>query len=107
MIHIGMASGRKWYSVERRGHRDGYVLKDVDGEICEDEARKGKEVNGEKYKAVPGNTEEKRTEGEKLGVQDLEVEKEKWIWEGLPKEIETDIDVDEVWKRWRIALPVS
>ncbi|KAG9243844.1 hypothetical protein BJ878DRAFT_422704 [Calycina marina] len=31
MIHIGMATGRRYYSVERRGHRDGYKLSDVDG----------------------------------------------------------------------------
>jgi len=32
---------------------------------------------------------------------------EKWIWEGLPKEIKTDLDVDDIWKRWRVGLPVS
>lgn len=76
MIHIGMASGRKYYSVERRGHRDGYNMKDVDN-------------------ALLGDEEAQRNEGKD------------WVWEGLPKEILTDVDVDDVWKRWRAAMPVS
>jgi pyroglutamyl-peptidase len=36
MIHIGMAAGREFYSVERRGHRDGYNLRDVDGRWLRD-----------------------------------------------------------------------
>ncbi|RDL29920.1 Pyroglutamyl peptidase type [Venustampulla echinocandica] len=42
-VHIGMASGRKFYSLERRGHRDGYVMKDVDGELLGDAERREKE----------------------------------------------------------------
>ncbi|KAK4165742.1 hypothetical protein QBC43DRAFT_207945 [Cladorrhinum sp. PSN259] len=30
-IHIGMAGPRAFYSIERRGHRDGYKMRDVDG----------------------------------------------------------------------------
>lgn len=34
VLHIGMASGRKYYCIERYGHRDGYVKnKDLDGKI--------------------------------------------------------------------------
>jgi len=69
MLHIGMASGRKFYSIERRGHRDGYIVKDVDGKIPSEESK-----------------------------QD---------WEGLPKELMTDLDVDDIWRRWRTTLPVS
>jgi pyroglutamyl-peptidase len=36
-IHIGMAGPQLVYSIERRGHRDGYVQKDVDGKCLEDE----------------------------------------------------------------------
>lgn len=36
MIHIGMATSRRFYSVERRGHRDGYQMRDVNGELLED-----------------------------------------------------------------------
>ena len=74
-IHIGMASGRKFYSVERRGHRDGYNMKDVDNELL-------------------GDAERRRVEGEK------------WIWHGMPEELLSVVDVDDVWKRWRAALPV-
>lgn len=34
VLHIGMASGRKFYCAERYGHRDGYVKnKDLDGKM--------------------------------------------------------------------------
>jgi len=74
MVHIGMATGRKYYSVERRGHRDGYNMKDVDGELLRDAERR-------------------------------KVEGENWIWDGLPEEILSDMDVDDIWQRWRAALP--
>jgi len=73
MIHIGMASGRKYYSVERRGHRDGYAMRDVDDELLEGT--------------------EKREAGEL------------WAWEGLPEEILSDTNIDDIWRRWRAALP--
>lgn len=75
-VHIGMASGRRFYSVERRGHRDGYSMEDVDNELLGDHARK-------------------------------KIEGDKWIWNGLPEELLTTADIDDVWRRWRIALPVS
>ena len=62
--------------MERRGHRDGYVMRDVDGEFLGDEERK-------------------REEGKE------------WIWDGLPHELETSADVDDVWRRWRTAIPVG
>lgn len=68
VIHIGMATSRKFYSVERRGHRDGYEMRDVDGELLKD-------------------TEEGKKE-----------------WDGLPRELLTDVNVDDVWQRWRAAL---
>ena len=74
-IHIGMASGRKFYSVERRGHRDGYSMRDEDSELLED-------------------TERRKREGSN------------WIWDGLPEELLSAADIDDVWRRWRIALPV-
>lgn len=73
-IHIGMASGRKFYSVERRGHRDGYNMKDVDRELL-------------------GDAERRKFEGDD------------WIWHGMPEELLSSLDIDDVWKRWRAALP--
>lgn len=29
-----------------------------------------------------------------------------WIWEGLPKTIYSDLDVDRIWKQWMVATPV-
>ncbi|KAM7219173.1 Pyroglutamyl-peptidase 1 [Rhypophila decipiens] len=42
-IHIGMAGPKLVYSVERRGHRDGYAMKDVDGEFLRDQDRRLRE----------------------------------------------------------------
>lgn len=114
MIHIGMATGRKWYSIERKGHRDGYVLKDVDGEICEDQLLEGHSIQeapkeGEQKSAEEDNGDAQavlKEEKEENDETKADSSKEKWIWEGLPSEIETSIDVDDVWKRWRISLPV-
>lgn len=74
MIHIGMASGRKFYSVERRGHRDGYYMKDVNEELLAD-------------------------------VERRKMEGKNWIWNGLPEEILSDTNIDDIWRRWRTALP--
>jgi pyroglutamyl-peptidase len=82
MIHVGMAGGRDFYSVERRGHRDGYVMGDVDGVVLGDERR-------QRVDREEGNGGEK------------------WVWEGCPEELETCVDLDDVWRRWRVALPVS
>lgn len=73
MIHIGMASGRRFYSVERRGHRDGYTIKDLDGNYLDRNA----------------------------------AESPSSYWHGLPEEILSDVDITDVWRRWRIALPNS
>ncbi|TVY83506.1 Pyroglutamyl-peptidase [Lachnellula suecica] len=73
-IHIGMASGRKFYSVERRGHKDGYLMRDVDNEFLADAERRKEE-------------------------------QEKWIWDGLPEELLSSLNIDDVWRRWRTALP--
>lgn len=69
-----MAGGRQFYSLERRGHRDGYLNKDVDGKLYGDDEADGHGT---------------------------------WKREGLPEEIETDVDLDDVWRRWKQALPVS
>jgi len=60
--------------VERRGHRDGYVMKDVDEQFL-------------------GDTERRKLEGED------------WVWNGLPEEILSSLNIDDVWRRWRTALP--
>lgn len=69
-IHIGMASPRPFYQIERRAHRRGYTSLDVDNELLEDGA------NGK-----PHN--------------------EDWIWYDLPDEILSDLDIDDVHKRWQ------
>jgi pyroglutamyl-peptidase len=74
-VHIGMASGRKFYSVERRGHRDGYVMRDVDNEFL-------------------GDAERRKREGTD------------WIWNNVPEELLSSVTIDDVWRRWRTALPV-
>jgi hypothetical protein len=75
-IHIGMAGPRLFYSLERRGHRDGYVMQDVDGEFL-------------------GDGERRVREGED------------WVWSGVPAELESEVDVEDVLGRWRGYAPVS
>ncbi|KAL4726023.1 hypothetical protein ACLX1H_006699 [Fusarium chlamydosporum] len=43
VIHIGMAGPRPFYSIERRGHRDGYKHPDVDGEMVDSEEDRQKD----------------------------------------------------------------
>ncbi|KAH9437843.1 hypothetical protein MCOR02_001489 [Pyricularia oryzae] len=74
MIHIGMAGPRRYHSIERRGHRDGYRGLDVDGLPLSDEERHAREGD-------------------------------KWIWHGLPHEIETDLLLDDVLDRWKGYVP--
>ncbi|KAI1180605.1 putative pyroglutamyl peptidase type I [Nemania sp. FL0916] len=68
-IHIGMAGPQLVYSLERRGHRDGYNSKDVDGKLLEDDKRHAEQGD-------------------------------EWIWHGVPHELVTDFDVDDVHRRW-------
>lgn len=75
-IHIGMASPRLHYSIERRGHRDGYAMRDVDGELLGDDGRRLREGKD-------------------------------WIWDGMPAEILTDVDMEDVLRRWKMHSPVS
>jgi pyroglutamyl-peptidase len=75
-IHIGMASPRLHYSIERRGHRDGYTMRDVDGELLGDDSRRLREGKD-------------------------------WIWDGMPAEILTDLDMEDVLRRWKMHSPVS
>ncbi|KAF5266847.1 hypothetical protein FOXYS1_2292 [Fusarium oxysporum] len=68
VIHIGMAGPRPFYSIERRGHRDGYKHPDVDGEY----------IDGEE-----------------------ERERNDWPWRGLPEEIETELNLNEILPLWQ------
>lgn len=43
VVHVGMAGPQQVYSVERRGHRDGYDKQDVDGQLLGDEQRHRRE----------------------------------------------------------------
>ncbi|KAL8387830.1 hypothetical protein RB595_009643 [Gaeumannomyces hyphopodioides] len=74
MLHLGMAGPRPYYSIERRGHRDGYRGRDVDDELLNDEERHRQEREG-------------------------------WIWNGLPHDLETDLDLEDVLLRWRGYSP--
>lgn len=69
-VHIGMASARPRYALERRAHRTGYRTPDVAGEFLEDE--------------LPGGQEDER-----------------WIWHGLPDELESALDIPNVHRRWK------
>ncbi|KAI2464373.1 peptidase [Annulohypoxylon bovei var. microspora] len=69
VIHIGMAGPQPVYSIERRGHRDGYDKPDVDGELLGDEQRRKREGD-------------------------------KWIWHDAPPELLTDLDIENIYKRW-------
>lgn len=31
-------------------------------------------------------------------------EGKEWVWDGLPQELVSSVDVDDVWKRWRVNL---
>jgi pyrrolidone-carboxylate peptidase len=73
MIHIGMAGSKPVYCIERRGHRDGYLMPDVDGKLCDDTT-----------KPLHGRD---------------------WVWYGLPRELKTDLDVEDVLERWRDNSP--
>ncbi|KAJ4268223.1 hypothetical protein NW762_002285 [Fusarium torreyae] len=73
VIHIGMAGPRPFYSIERRGHRDGYKHPDVDGEKLDEE-------------------EERKPHGD-------------WPWRGLPEEIETELELDNVLPLWQGHSP--
>lgn len=70
-----MAGPQLVYSLERRGHRDGYGAKDVDGKLLEDEERHAKQGD-------------------------------QWIWHGVPQELLTDFDIDDVYRRWLDRSPV-
>ncbi|KAK4105420.1 peptidase C15, pyroglutamyl peptidase I-like protein [Parathielavia hyrcaniae] len=75
VIHIGMAGPRLFYSIERRGHRDGYCMPDVDGLLPEG-GTVGREGKGD-------------GEGKRL----------------VPGELETDFDIEDVLGRWRGYAP--
>lgn len=201
MIHIGMASGRRYYSIERKAHREGYLMKDVDGKVLEDdggkkhqskeEASRLQSAKEEHWLGKTTSPEEPPSENHNNGVEgwirnvgqggdsiqevirqkvtedvtpgaqsgpkpqisltaqdgstaagtrqqtpreikaditqphahtpseflrvanprsdsvEVGTLNEEWIWKGLPREIASDIDVDDVWKRWRYALPVN
>jgi hypothetical protein len=75
MIHIGMAGPRMFYCLERRGHRDGYLMPDVDGKILEDTRK-------------PWHGPD-------------------WVWNGIPRELKSALDLDDVLERWKDNSPVS
>lgn len=79
-LHIGMAGPKPVYQLERLAHRQGYKLKDVDGELLEDDGGAGHGEGGDG---------------------------QEWVWEGLPEHIESDVDVQGVMARWRQLSPVS
>lgn len=74
MLHIGMAGPEPIYQIERRGHRDGYRIKDVDGQFLDDEQRRADEGDA-------------------------------WIWHGVPDELLTDLDVEDIHRRWVARSP--
>jgi len=79
-IHIGMAGPRQVYHIEHRGHRDGYILRDVDEELLGDD-----EVDPISGKP-PRDTDD-------------------WPWRGLPAELTSWFDMPDVLRRWRELAP--
>ncbi|KAK4128874.1 peptidase C15, pyroglutamyl peptidase I-like protein, partial [Parathielavia appendiculata] len=57
VIHIGMAGPRLFYSIERRGHRDGYRMPDVDGQVPQDGTAKKEDGKEETKGLLPGELE--------------------------------------------------
>lgn len=46
-------------------------------------------------------------DGELLGDEERKArEGEAWVWDGMPAELESSVDVGDVWKRWRVGMPV-
>ena len=76
VLHIGMAGPRLTYAIERRGHRDGYYMRDVDGQLLQDGERRAREGKD-------------------------------WVWDGVPAELLTAFDPEDVLRRWKIYCPVS
>ncbi|KAK2612439.1 hypothetical protein QQS21_001543 [Conoideocrella luteorostrata] len=70
VIHIGMTGPRTFYQIERRAHRRGYRIVDVDLQLPE-EGTYGKPEDPD------------------------------WIWHDQPDEIISDLDIDDVHKRWQ------
>ncbi|KAK7757808.1 hypothetical protein SLS62_000186 [Diatrype stigma] len=68
-VHIGMAGPQAVYNLERLAHRDGYRLRDVDGNLLGDEERRKREG-------------------------------EDWAWHGVPSELTTELDIEEIYKTW-------
>lgn len=75
-LHIGMAGPPVRYSIERRGHRDGYRHRDVDGKYLEDDKRREREGDG-------------------------------WVWHGVPSELLTDLDIEDIYEKWVGRCPVG
>ncbi|KAF0332653.1 hypothetical protein GQ607_000669 [Colletotrichum asianum] len=67
VVHIGMAGPRLFYSVERRGHRDGYAFPDVDGNRLEDEERRKEQGEGWVWYGCPDEIETEFDLGDVLG----------------------------------------
>ncbi|KAI1375526.1 peptidase [Hypoxylon crocopeplum] len=70
VIHIGMAGPQLVYSLEKRGHRDGYDKQDVDGQLLGDDLKRKQEGDGWIWHGVP----------EEL-LTDLDIEKiyKRWV----------------------------
>lgn len=69
-LHIGMAGPPVRYSIERRGHRDGYRHRDVDGKYLDDDKRREREGDDWVWHGVPS---------ELLTDLDIEGIYEKWV----------------------------
>lgn len=105
-----MAGPRLFYSIERRGHRDGYKMPDVDGDLLGDEGYQGGyqgggEGAGQEGGDGVGKGGKEESEGEEEGGGGESGNKGGY-WEGLPEELETQVDVEDVLGRWRGYSPV-
>ncbi|KAH9887089.1 putative pyroglutamyl peptidase type I [Xylariomycetidae sp. FL2044] len=86
-VHIGMAGPQRKYQIERRGHRDGYDKPDVDGRYLGDDGHR-------RRRRRRAEEEEEQEEGD-----------DDWIWHGVPADLLTDLDVEDVHRRWVEGSP--
>ena len=90
---MGVAPGRADFALETKARRDGYVKEDVDGEtMAGDTFWGGSDGNGDG--ASDEHSEPKGSDAPVHGAG-----------YGAPKVLGTGVDVGDVWRRWRSALP--
>lgn len=102
VVHVGMAGPRRIYWMEQRGHRDGYRLRDVDGEVLgdSDDEDEGKGDNKKDNKYENNPTLHQSQPGRGKGR-----ERDDWPFRGTPPTLTTAFDAWDVHQRWSANVP--